>query len=180
MASLKEKIGYGFGDMSSSMFWKIFSYYLPIFYADIFGLSLGATGMLMLVTRIWDTVSDPMMGAIADRTNTRWGKYRPYLLWIAAPFAIAGCLLFTTPSWGESGKLIWAYATYILMMTVYTGINVPYGSMLGVMTDDSEEKTVFSSYRMFFAYAGSFIALGCWEPLVNMLSGTPVSSKSEF
>ena len=171
MASLKEKIGYGFGDMSSSMFWKIFSYYLPIFYADIFGLSLGATGMLMLVTRIWDTVSDPMMGAIADRTNTRWGKYRPYLLWIAAPFAIAGCLLFTTPSWGESGKLIWAYATYILMMTVYTGINVPYGSMLGVMTDDSEEKTVFSSYRMFFAYAGSFIALGCWEPLVNMLSG---------
>lgn len=171
MANLKEKIGYGFGDMSSSMFWKIFSYYLPIFYADIFGLSLGATGMLMLVTRIWDTVSDPMMGAIADRTQTRWGKYRPYLLWMAAPFAISGCLLFTTPSFGESGKLLWAYATYILMMTVYTGINVPYGSMLGVMTDDSEEKTVFSSYRMFFAYAGSFIALGCWEPLVNMLSG---------
>ncbi len=94
---MREKIGYGFGDMSSSMFWKIFSYYLPIFYADVFGLSLGATGMLMLVTRIWDTVSDPMMGAIADRTQTRWGKYRPYLLWFAAPFAIAGCLLFTTP-----------------------------------------------------------------------------------
>ncbi len=172
MANLKEKIGYGFGDMSSSMFWKIFSYYLPIFYADVFGLSLGATGMLMLVTRVWDTVSDPMMGAIADRTNTRWGKYRPYLLWFAVPFAIAGCLLFTTPSWGESGRLVWAYVTYILMMTVYTGINVPYGSMLGVMTDDSDEKTVFSSYRMFFAYAGSFIALGCWEPLVKALSGT--------
>ena len=172
MAKLSEKIGYGFGDMSSSMFWKIFSYYLPIFYADVFGLSLGATGMLMLVTRVWDTVSDPMMGAVADRTQTRWGKYRPYLLWVSAPFAIAGCLLFTTPSLGESGKLLWAYATYILMMTVYTGINVPYGSMLGVMTDDSEEKTVFSSYRMFFAYAGSFIALGCWEPLVKLLSGS--------
>ena len=97
MASLKEKIGYGFGDMSSSMFWKIFSYYLPIFYSDVFGLSLGATATLMLVTRIWDTVSDPMMGVIADRTHTRWGKYRPYLLFFAAPYAISGVLLITTP-----------------------------------------------------------------------------------
>jgi len=168
MATLKEKIGYGFGDMSSSMFWKIFSYYLPIFYSDVFGLSLGATATLMLVTRIWDTVSDPMMGIIADRTQTRWGKYRPYLLWFAAPFAIAGVLLFTTPDFGESGKLVWAYVTYILMMTVYTGINVPYGSMLGVMTNDSDEKTVFSSFRMFFAYAGSFVALFAWEPLCNV------------
>ncbi|WP_270776049.1 MFS transporter [Segatella buccae] len=168
MASLKEKIGYGFGDMSSSMFWKIFSYYLPIFYSDVFGLSLGATATLMLVTRIWDTVSDPMMGVIADRTHTRWGKYRPYLLFFAAPFAISGVLLFTTPDLGETGKLVWAYVTYILMMTVYTGINVPYGSMLGVMTNDSDEKTVFSSFRMFFAYAGSFIALFAWEPLCNL------------
>lgn len=172
MASFKEKVGYGFGDMSSSMFWKIFSYYLPIFYSDVFGLSLGATAMLMFVTRVWDTVSDPMMGIIADRTETRWGKYRPYLLWAAAPFAIAGCLLFTTPTCGETGKLVWAYATYILMMTVYTAINVPYGSMLGVMTYNSDEKTVFSSYRMFFAYGGSFIALFAWEPLVNLFKGT--------
>ena len=158
MATLKEKIGYGFGDMSSSMFWKIFSYYLPFFYSNIFGLSLADAGLLMLVTRIWDAVSDPMMGVIADRTHTRWGKYRPYLLWIAAPFAIAGILLFTTPDMGTTGKLVWAYVTYILMMTVYTAINVPYGAMLGVMTDDSNTKTVFSSYRMFFAYGGSFIA----------------------
>ena len=153
--------------MSSSMFWKIFSYYLPIFYSDVFELSLAQTATLMFVTRIWDTVSDPMMGVIADRTETRWGKYRPYLLWFAVPFAIAGVLLFTTPNLGENGKLIWAYCTYILMMTVYTGINVPYASMLGVITDDSDEKTVFSSYRMFFAYAGSFIALFAWEPLCN-------------
>lgn len=167
MATLKEKIGYGFGDMSSSMFWKIFSYYLPFFYSNIFGLSLADTGLLMLITRIWDAVSDPMMGVIADRTNTKWGKYRPYLLWIAAPFAIAGILLFTTPDMSPSGKLIWAYVTYILMMTIYTAINVPYGAMLGVMTDDSNTKTIFSSYRMFFAYGGSFIALGAWEPLCN-------------
>lgn len=182
MIKLQEKIGYGFGDMASSMFWKIFSYYLPIFYSNIFGLSLVDAGMLMLITRIWDAVSDPMMGVIADRNHTRWGKYRPFLLWVAAPFAIAGILLFTTPDFSPSGKLVWAYVTYILMMTVYTGINVPYGAMLGVMTDDSNEKTVFSSYRMFFAYAGSFIALGSWEPLCGYFErqGLPSTSSWQY
>ena len=160
-----EKIGYGFGDMSSSMFWKLFSYFLPFFYSNVFGLSLADAGVLMLVTRIWDAVSDPMMGIIADRTKTRWGKYRPYLLYFSLPFAVCGVLLFTTP---ETGKTIWAYVTYILMMTVYTGINVPYGSLLNVMTADSDEKSVLSSFRMFFAYGGSFIALFAWEPLCNM------------
>lgn len=172
MATIKEKIGYGFGDMASSMFWKVFSAYLPIFYASVFGLDLVLVGTLALVARLWDAVSDPMMGIIADRTSTKWGKYRPYLLWIAAPFAIAGILLFTTPDFGETGKNVWAFVTYILMMTVYTAINVPYGSMLGVMTDDTDEKTVFSSYRMFFAYAGSFIVLLLWEPLCNAFAGT--------
>lgn len=167
MAKLTEKIGYGLGDMSSSMFWKVFSYYLPFFYSNIFALSLFDAGVLVLVTRIWDAVSDPMMGIIADRTQTRWGKYRPYLLWVAPLFSIAGILLFTTPDWNYGAKLIYAYVTYILMMTVYTAINVPYGAMLGVMTDDSNEKTVFSSFRMFFAYGGSFVALAAWEPLVN-------------
>lgn len=167
MARLSEKIGYGFGDMSSSMFWKVFSYYLPFFYSNVFGLSLVDAGVLVLVTRIWDAVSDPMMGIIADRTQTRWGKYRPYLLWVAPLFSIAGILLFTTPDWSYGAKLIYAYATYIFMMSIYTAINVPYGAMLGVMTDDSQEKTVFSSFRMFFAYGGSFIALAAWEPLVN-------------
>lgn len=180
MNTLKEKIGYGFGDMSSSMFWKIFSYYLPFFYSNIFGLSLADAGLLMLITRIWDAVSDPMMGVIADRTHTRWGKYRPYLLWVALPFAIAGILLFTTPEMGRTGKLIWAYVTYILMMTVYTGINVPYGAMLGVMTDDSNTKTVFSSYRMFFAYGGSFIALGAWEPLCNWFRSMDCSNATSW
>ena len=168
---LIEKIGYGFGDMSSSMFWKIFSYYLPFFYSNIFGLSLVDAGVLVLVTRIWDAVSDPMMGIISDRTQTKWGKYRPYLLWVAPFFSICGILLFTTPDLAYGGKLIWAYVTYILMMTVYTGINVPYGAMLGVMTDDSNEKTVFSSFRMFFAYGGSFISLFLWEPLTNLMGG---------
>ncbi len=175
MARLIEKIGYGMGDMASSMFWKIFSYYLPIFYSDIFNLSLTHTATLMFVTRVWDAVSDPMMGIICDRTNTRWGKYRPYLLWFSLPFAISGVLLFTTPDFDEHGRLIYAYITYILMMTVYTCINVPYASMLGVMTSDSYEKTVFSSYRMFFAYGGSFIALYAWEPLCKLFSDNNLS-----
>lgn len=179
MASFKEKVGYGLGDMSTSMFWKIFSFYLPIFYSDIFGLPLTSAAILMLVTRIWDAVSDPMMGIIADRTVSKKGRYRPWLLWMAVPFAVAGCLLFTTPDFGSLGKLLWAYATYILMMTVYTAINVPYSSMLAVITPDSEEKTVFSSYRMFFAYTGSFIALFAWEPLCEFLGGGEKSLVSE-
>lgn len=168
-AGLSEKIGYGFGDMSSSMFWKIFSYYLPFFYSNIFGLSLAHAGTLVLVTKLYDAVSDPVMGLIADRTNTRWGKYRPYLLWIAIPFAIAGILAFFTPQTDNyTFKHVYAYVTYILMMTVYTAINVPYGAMLGVMTDDSREKSVFSSFRMFFAFIGSFIAMGSFEPLLKL------------
>lgn len=170
-AKLSEKIGYGFGDMSSSMFWKIFSYYLPFFYSNIFGLSLAHAGTLLLVTKLYDAISDPVMGLIADRTSTRWGKYRPYLLWIALPFAIAGILAFYTPQTDNyTFKHIYAYVTYILMMTVYTAINVPYGAMLGVVTDDSREKSVFSSFRMFFAFIGSFISMGIFEPLLRLRS----------
>jgi glycoside/pentoside/hexuronide:cation symporter, GPH family len=170
-AKLSEKIGYGFGDMSSSMFWKIFSYYLPFFYSNIFGLSLAHAGTLLLVTKLYDAISDPVMGLIADRTCTRWGKYRPYLLWIALPFAIAGILAFYTPQTDNyTFKHIYAYVTYILMMTVYTAINVPYGAMLGVVTDDSREKSVFSSFRMFFAFIGSFISMGIFEPLLRLRS----------
>ncbi len=171
MAKFSEKVGYGFGDMASSMFWKIFSAYLPFFYTNVFGLPLELAGVLFLVTKIWDAVSDPMMGVMADRTRSRWGKYRPWLLFMSLPFALCGVLLLTTPDFGATGKAVWAFVTYILMMTIYTGINVPYGSLLGVMTEDTTEKTVFSSYRMFFAYVGSFIVLGAWEPMVRFFNG---------
>jgi len=142
------------------MFWKIFSYYLPIFYSDVFGLKPAHAALLLLITKLYDAVSDPVMGLIADRTRSRWGRYRPWLLWIALPFAAVGILSFYTPDASYAFKHIYAYVTYILMMTVYTAINVPYGAMLGVMTESSREKSVFSSYRMFFAYIGSFIAMG--------------------
>ena len=176
MAKLSEKIGYGFGDMSSSMFWKIFSYYLPIFYSDVFGLKPAHAATLLLITKLYDAVSDPVMGLIADRTQTRWGKYRPYLLWMAIPFAVIGILAFCVPDTTYTLKHVYAYVMYILMMTVYTAVNVPYGAMLGVVTADSKEKSVFSSYRMFFAYVGSFIAMGAFWLFEKGIIGTTNSA----
>ena len=130
MIMLKEKIGYGLGDMASSMFWKLFGSYLMIFYTDVFGMPAAAVGTMFLVTRVWDSAFDPVVGILADRTHSRWGKFRPYLLFLAVPFALIGILTFTTPQWSLTAKIIYAYATYSLMMMVYSAINVPYASLL--------------------------------------------------
>ena len=171
MIKLKEKIGYGFGDMASSMFWKLFGSYLMIFYTDVFGLPAAVVGTLFLVTRVWDSAFDPIVGVVADRTHSRWGKFRPYLLFLAIPFSVIGVLTFVTPSFGDNGKLVYAYVTYSLMMMVYSAINVPYASLLGVMSDNPKERNTLSTYRMAFAYIGSFIALLLFMPLVNFWSG---------
>ena len=171
MIKLKEKIGYGFGDMASSMFWKLFGAYLMIFYTDIFGLPAAIVGTMFLITRIWDSAFDPIVGVVADRTHSRWGKFRPYLLWMAVPFGLIGVLTFVTPDWNPAGKLIYAYITYSLMMMIYSAINVPYASLLGVMSPDPKERNRLSTYRMTFAYIGSFIALLLFMPLVNFFSG---------
>ena len=139
--SLKEKVSYGFGDFACSMFWTLFSMFLLFFYTDVFGISAAAAGTMFLVTRLWDTANDPIMGMIGDRTKSRWGKFRPYLLFGALPFAIIGVLTFTTPDIQGSSKLLYAYITYTLMMMVYTAVNVPYASLLGVMTKDSDDRT---------------------------------------
>lgn len=171
MIKLKEKIGYGFGDMASSMFWKLFGAYLMIFYTDVFGLSAAAVGTMFLVTRVWDSFFDPVVGVIADRTQTRWGRFRPYLLYLAVPFALVGIATFFTPNIGGTGKLIYAYITYSLMMMVYSAINVPYASLLGVMSPDVKDRNALSTYRMTFAYIGSFLALLLFMPMVNAFSG---------
>lgn len=171
MIKLTEKIGYGFGDMASSMFWKLFGAYLMIFYTDVFGLPAAVVGTMFLITRIWDSAFDPIVGVIADRTHSRWGKFRPYLLWLAVPFGIIGVLTFVTPDWPPTGKLIYAYVTYSLMMMIYSAINVPYASLLGVMSPNPKERNTLSTYRMTFAYIGSFIALLLFMPLVNFFSG---------
>lgn len=166
--SLKEKIGYGLGDAASSMFWKLMGVYLLFFYTDIYGIEAKVVGTMFLITRIWDSLFDPFVGAIADNTQSRWGKFRPYLLWVAVPFGIMGALTFTTPDLSDTGKIVYAYVTYSIMMMVYSLINVPYAALLGVMSSDIKERTSLSSYRMIFAFLGSILVLVLIEPLVKL------------
>lgn len=169
---LKEKIGYGFGDMASSMFWKIFGMYSLFFYTDVFGITAAAAGTMFLVARLWDSFFDIGVGIVADRTRTRWGKYRPYLLWFAVPFAVMGVITFFVPDFGQTGKLLYAYITYSLMMIVYSIVNVPYASLLGVMSPDPKTRNVLSSFRMSFAFIGSFITFMLLQPLVDFFAKT--------
>ncbi|MEK9589390.1 MAG: MFS transporter [Gammaproteobacteria bacterium] len=147
-----EKLGYGLGDGASNFFFQVFNLFLLYYYTDVFGLSPAAVGTMFLVTKIVDTITDPMMGIIADRTQTRWGKFRPYLLWMAIPYGFCGYLMFANPELSNSGKLIYAYVTYTLMMLAYTAINVPYSALMGVISSSSIERTKVSSYRFFCAF----------------------------
>jgi GPH family glycoside/pentoside/hexuronide:cation symporter len=151
---LKEKISYACGDVASNFYWRVFDVFLFIFYTDVFGLPPAAVGTMMLVTRLIDAFSDPLMGALADRTQTRFGKFRPYLLWGIMPLVAAGILVFTVPDLDTTGKLIWAYLSYIFMMLAYTFINVPYGALLGVITGDSQDRTTLTSFRFIGAFSG--------------------------
>jgi GPH family glycoside/pentoside/hexuronide:cation symporter len=152
-----ERMGYGFGDMASCLFWQTFSMFLLFFYTDIFGITAAAAGTMFLVTRIWDTLFDPLMGIVADRTTTRWGKFRPYLLWMCVPLGLTAILTFTTPGLTPTGKLVYAYVTYTMLMLLYSCINVPYGALMGVMTPNSQERTVLSTFRFIGAFTGGLI-----------------------
>lgn len=178
--TLKEKVGYGLGDAASSMFWKLFGMYLMFFYTDIFGIEAAVVGTMFLVTRIWDSLFDPIVGVVSDRTESKWGKFRPYLLWVAVPFGVLGVLTFTTPDFSPTGKIVYAYITYSLMMMVYSLINVPYASLLGVMSSDPKERTALSSYRMIFAFLGSILALILIEPLVKLFGGSGEGANLTF
>lgn len=173
MAKLSEKIGYALGDAAAGgITWKVMSIAFPLFFTNIFGLTVADTATLMLVARLFDVVTDPLMGSLADRTQSRWGTYRPWLLFGAVPLGLIFALLFYTPELGPVGKRIWAYTLYLLMMAVYTAVNVPYGSLLGVMTADDNEKNQFSSYRMVGAYAMGFITLLSFPYLQKMVGGS--------
>lgn len=167
--SLKEKVGYACGDVASNFYWRVFDVFLFIFYTDVFGISAVAVGTMMLVTRLIDAFSDPLMGALADRTNTKWGKFRPYLLWGIIPIAAAGVLTFTVPDTSDAGKLAWAYGTYIFMMLAYTFINVPYGALMGVITSDTTQRTTLTSFRFIGAFSGGTLVAYFTPELVNYL-----------
>ena len=173
MATVKEKIGYALGDAAAGgITWKIMSIAFPLFFTNVFGLSFADTATLMLIARMFDVVTDPLMGSLADRTQSRWGTYRPWLIFGAVPLGLIFALLLYTPDFGPSAKRVYAYTLYLLMMVVYTAVNVPYGSLLGVMTSDDNEKNQFSSYRMVGAYAMGFITLLSFPYLQKMVGGT--------
>jgi GPH family glycoside/pentoside/hexuronide:cation symporter len=167
----REKLGYGLGDTASNFFFATFNVFLLYYYTDIFGLSAAAVGTMFLVTKIIDAVSDPIMGLIADRTNSRWGKFRPYLLWAAVPYGICGYAMFANPDFSYAGKLIYAYVTYSLMMLAYTAINVPYSALMGVISPSSIERTKVASYRFFCAFAAGWLVGTFVTPLKNILGG---------
>jgi len=169
--SFGEKVGYALGDTASNLFWMTFVFFGSMFYTDVFGLDPMAMALLFGITRIWDAVNDPLMGMIADRTDTRWGKFRPYMRWLAVPFGVCGTLAFVTPPFGDYGKLVWAFVTYTLIGMVYTGINLPYSALMGVISPSSEERTKVSTARFVGAYSGGMIVSLCTLPLVGLLGG---------
>jgi GPH family glycoside/pentoside/hexuronide:cation symporter len=157
---LKEKIGYAVGDGAANIAWRGGMVFLIIFYTDVFGLNPAVVGLLMLIARVGDGFIDILMGIVCDRTNTKFGKFRPWILWTAVPLGITLSLLFTTPNLGPTGKIIYAYATYLLFFVLYTANNIPYGALMAVMTGDDKERASLGSYRMVGAYVGGIVIQG--------------------
>jgi len=155
--SVRERAFYGFGDLASCLFWQTITLYLLFFYTDVFGLAAAAAGIMVAVSRALDAFFDVVIGMTADRTKSRWGKFRPYILWGAVPLAVAAVLAFTTPNFGPTWKLVYAYVTFILFMFLYSAINIPYTALLGVISGDPIERTSSSSFKFIGAYLGGLI-----------------------
>jgi len=169
--SVREKIAYGLGDTASNFYFQFFNLFLLFYYTDVFGLEAAAVGTMFLVIRIFDAVMDPLTGMIADRTNSRWGKFRPYILWGALPYGLIGFLMFLNPAFSAHGKLVFAYVTYGLMWVAYTAINIPYSALMGVMSPSSEERTSLSTYRFICAFSGQFLIALLVVRLKDLLGG---------
>ena len=146
-------------------------YFLLYYYTDIFGITAAAVGVMFLITKIFDAFSDPLMGLIADRTNSRWGKFRPYLLFAAIPYGLCGYAMFANPELSYTGKLVYAYVTYSLMMLAYTAINVPYSALMGVISPVSIERTKAASFRFFCAISAGWLVGTFVKPLNTILGG---------
>ena len=169
--SFKEKVGYSLGDTASHFVWDMVGFWLLFFYTDIYGISAAAAGTIMLIARFWDMAIDPVIGVISDRTNTRWGKFRPYILLGAIPYAVLAVLTFTTPNFGEWGKILYAGATYVLLMTAYAFVNLPYSALGAVMTSDTNERAGLNTYRFIAGFAGQFIVAGFALTLAEFFGG---------
>jgi GPH family glycoside/pentoside/hexuronide:cation symporter len=169
--SFREKLGYGLGDTASNFFFQVFNIFLLYYYTDVFGIDPALVGVMFIVTKVIDAISDPLMGLIADRTSSRWGKFRPYLLWGAIPYGVLGYAMFAGPDLSDTGKLVYAYATYTLMMLAYTVINIPYSALMGVMSSNSLERTSLSSFRFICAFSAAWVIGTFVTPLKTILGG---------
>lgn len=169
--SFGEKVGYGLGDLASNFVFHIVNAFLLFYYTNIYGIAPAAAGTLFLVAKIWDAITDPLMGTLADRTQTRFGKYRPFLLWMAVPYGVLGFLAFLGPDLPDAGKLAFAYVTYIALMTVYTAINVPYSALMGVITPDPEERASLSTFRFWGAFSAQLVIGLALFPMLAAFGG---------
>ena len=170
--SVSDKIGYGFGDLASNLFWQMFSIFIAKFYTDVFMLSAATMGTMLLVTRIADAFVDPVIGAIADRTHTRWGYFRPYLVWMALPMALTAVATFSVPAYGGTARVVYAFVTLTLMMFAYSAINIPYSALLGVLTPNSQDRTSASSYRFVMALLPVFLIVNTALPMAKYFGGS--------
>ena len=167
----KEKLGYGLGDTASHFVWDMVGFWLLFFYTDVYRIPAAAAGTIMMVARFWDMAIDPVIGIVSDRTQTRWGKFRPYILFGAVPYAALSILTFTTPNLGETGKIIYAGATYVLLMTAYAAVNLPYSSLAAVMSSDTYERAGLNTYRFICAFIGQFVVTGLALTLAKFFGG---------
>jgi len=169
--SWREKISYGIADMGFNFYWTNVATFLLIFYTDVFGISAAAAASMMFLIKLINAFTDPMIGALADRTTSRWGKFRPYLMWVPLPLGAAAVLTYTTPDLGHDGKIVWAYGTYLLMMVCYTAINIPYNALSGVMTANPQERSTINGLRFICAFGGSTIVTAATPSLVRFFGG---------
>ncbi len=167
--SLLEKVSYGLGDAGCNLVWQTAMLFLAYFYTDVYGLSPAHMGTMFLAVRFIDAITDPIMGSIVDRTRTKYGRYRPYILWMAIPFGIACTMVFYTPDLGPVGKIVYAYASYIFLTLMYTALNVPYCAMANSLTDDSNERTSLQSFRFALNTVGGLIVAFSALPLVSII-----------
>jgi GPH family glycoside/pentoside/hexuronide:cation symporter len=169
--SFAEKFAYGLGDTASNFVWALMMNFIMFYYTDIFGITAAAAGTMLLFARSTDGIVDFFIGAMADRTKSKWGRFRPYLLWLCVPLAVVFVLVFTTPNISPAGKIAWAWVTYNLLMLTYSAINIPYGALSGVMTDDPLERTSLNSFRMSLAQVGGIIANSTFIVLIMKFGG---------
>lgn len=169
--SFKEKLGYGMGDFTTSLVFTAIGAFLSIFYTDVVGLAPAAIGTMMLLVRVIDGVADIGMGVVVDRTKSKHGKARPWLLWMSFPFGLGLALLFTSPNLGPTGSLIYAYVTYIFINLVYTAINIPYSTLNALITQEPYQRSLLNIFRMTLAMTGAALITYVTIPMVNQFGG---------